>query len=212
MHGGYPAVLARLPDAGVPKLGAIKVGPFDMAKVEPVPVWAPIDVAFPTEVITPVKLAFVVTLPAVNADAVPDMFVPTKVEGVPRLGAMRVGLFDSTIVPPLPVTVHPDKAVPFPCKHGELTVVVKVIAGVDVAVATVPARPLADTTDIVVTVPAVAGGRLAHPEPVEVSTLPEAPAEVSPVPPLPTCVYQTCATESKRPTGTNAPPSYSSSV
>jgi hypothetical protein len=34
-----------------------------------------------------------------------------------------------------------------------VTVVVRVIAGVDVAVATVPAKPLFDTTDTEVTVP-----------------------------------------------------------
>jgi hypothetical protein len=37
-----------------------------------------------------------------------------------------------------------------------VTVVVKVIAGVDVAVATVPAKPLFDTTDTEVTVPGTA--------------------------------------------------------
>jgi hypothetical protein len=42
-------------------------------------------VAFPTEVIAPVKLALVVTLPAVNPDAVPVMFVATKEAGVPRI-------------------------------------------------------------------------------------------------------------------------------
>ena len=42
-----------------------------------------IDVAFPTEVTSPVKLAFVVTLPAVKPEAVPVIFVPTNDAGVP---------------------------------------------------------------------------------------------------------------------------------
>ena len=37
-----------------------------------------------------------------------------------------------------------------------------VIAGVEEAVATVPAKPLVDTTDTVVTVPDVAGVELTH--------------------------------------------------
>ena len=43
-------------------------------------------------------------------------------------------------------------AVPFPLSTP-VTVVLRVIAGVVVAVATVPASPLADTTDVEVTVP-----------------------------------------------------------
>ena len=43
-------------------------------------------------------------------------------------------------------------AVPLPYKTPEM-LVVSVMAGVVVAVATVPAKPLADTTDTLVTVP-----------------------------------------------------------
>lgn len=39
--------------------------------------------ALPTEVTSPVRLAFVVTFPAVNPEAVPVMFVPVRDEGVP---------------------------------------------------------------------------------------------------------------------------------
>jgi len=65
--------------------------------------------ALPTEVTSPVKLALVVTLLAVNAVAVPVMFVPTKADGVPKLGVTRVGLFDNTtlVVPVLVVTPVP---------------------------------------------------------------------------------------------------------
>ena len=55
------------------------------------------------DVTTPVKLAFVVTLLAVKAVAVPVMFVPTRKEGVPRLGVTKVGEVSSTILP-VPVT------------------------------------------------------------------------------------------------------------
>jgi len=58
----------------------------------------------PTEVTPPVRLALVVTVPAVKPAAVPVMFVPTSVEGVPRFGVTRVGLFDST-TEPVPVAV-----------------------------------------------------------------------------------------------------------
>ena len=72
---------------------------------------AAILVAFPTEVTSPVKLALVVTLPAVKPEAVPVMFVPTKADGVPNAGVVKVGLSlrttdpvpveDVTPVPPL---------------------------------------------------------------------------------------------------------------
>ena len=48
-------------------------------------------VALPTEVTSPVKLALVVTVPAVSPAAVPVMLVPTKAEGVPRSGVINVG-------------------------------------------------------------------------------------------------------------------------
>ena len=55
--------------------------------------------ALPTEVTAPVKLAFVVTLPAVRPAAVPVMFVPTRVDGVPRFGVTSVGLVANTKAP-----------------------------------------------------------------------------------------------------------------
>jgi hypothetical protein len=63
----------------------------------------PKDVALPTEVTAPVKLALVVTLPAVRPEAVPVMFVPTKADGVPSAGVTRVGLVANT-KEPVPVS------------------------------------------------------------------------------------------------------------
>ena len=62
-------------------------------------------------------------------------------------------------------------AVPLPFKTPVIDVV-SVMAGVVVAVATVPAKPLADTTLALVTVPLVAGAVDAQVVPLLVSTLP----------------------------------------
>jgi hypothetical protein len=108
---------------GVPRIGVTKVG--EVANTaEPVPVSSvkapkrlaelnePSDAALPTEVTAPVKLAFVVTLPAVRPDAVPVMFVPTNALGVPNAGVTNVGLVDNTTLPDPVEVVTP---VP-PCK------------------------------------------------------------------------------------------------
>ena len=55
--------------------------------------------AFPVEVMCPVRLALVVTLPAVNPDAVPVMLVPTSADGVPRAGVTSVGEVPKTNAP-----------------------------------------------------------------------------------------------------------------
>ena len=60
-------------------------------------------------------------------------------------------------------------AVPLPLSRP-VTVVESVIAGVVVAVATVPASPLADTTDTLVTVPVVGVDQVGVPAPALVST------------------------------------------
>ena len=52
----------------------------------------PSTAALPTDVICPVKFALVVTLPAVNPDAVPVTLVIIPEAGVPNAGAVRVGL------------------------------------------------------------------------------------------------------------------------
>ena len=56
-------------------------------------------VALPTEVTSPVKLALVVTVPAVRLAAVPVILVPTNVLGVPRLGVTSVGEVANTTLP-----------------------------------------------------------------------------------------------------------------
>jgi hypothetical protein len=112
---GKPVVLVRTPLAGVPRAGVTSVGLVaNTAAPDPVSsVKAPArlaelnepnTVALPVEVIAPVKLALVVTLPAVSPAAVPVMFVPTRAEGVPRAGVTRVGELDSTTLP-VPVEV-----------------------------------------------------------------------------------------------------------
>ena len=62
-----------------------------------------IVVAFPEEVISPVRLALVVTLPDVRLDAVPDTLVITPDAGVPRAGVTSVGRVANT-APPVPVS------------------------------------------------------------------------------------------------------------
>ena len=67
----------------------------------------PSDVALPEEVTAPVKFAFVVTFPAVKFEAVPEIFVPTNVDGVPKFGVTSVGELEKTklldVVPVVPV-------------------------------------------------------------------------------------------------------------
>ena len=66
-------------------------------------------------------------------------------------------------------------AVPLPLRTPVI-VVVKVMAGVLVAVATVPAKPLAETTETLVTVPLVAGAaQVGAPPVVAVNTWPVVP-------------------------------------
>jgi hypothetical protein len=71
---------------------------------------------------------------------------------------VRVGEADKTTVLPVPVVLAAEIAVPLPARTGLLIVVSIVIAGVVVAFATVPAKPLVDTTETVVTVPPVPDG------------------------------------------------------
>jgi hypothetical protein len=89
--------------------------------------------------------------PILSPAAVPVIFVPISTEGVPRFGVISVGLVANTTLP-VPVLGAALIAVPLPCKMP-VTVVDNVMTGVVVGVATVPARPLADSTDTLVTVP-----------------------------------------------------------
>ena len=69
-------------------------------------------------------------------------------------------------------------AVPLPLSKPVM-VVESVIAGVVVAVATVPASPLADTTDTLVTEPVAAVDHVGVPAPALVSTWPNVPAALT---------------------------------
>ena len=59
---------------------------------------AAIAVALPTEVTSPVKLALVVTLPAVRPEAVPVTLVIIPEAGVPKAGAVITGLVSVLLV------------------------------------------------------------------------------------------------------------------
>lgn len=107
---GKPVALVSVALEGVPKAGVTNVGLLantaaplpvssDKAPASCDDVNEPKDVALPTEVTAPVRLALVVTLPAVRPAAVPVMFVPTKVDGVPRFGVTNVGLVAKTKAP-----------------------------------------------------------------------------------------------------------------
>ena len=68
-------------------------------------------------------------------------------------------------------------AVPLPLSKPVI-VVDRVMAGVVVEVATVPAKPLADTTDTLVTEPVAGVVHVGAPAPALVKTLPDVPAAV----------------------------------
>jgi hypothetical protein len=119
-----PVTLVITPEAGVPSAGVTRVGEVaNTADPEPVSLVSavfncdelndPNTAAFPTEVICPVRLAFVVTLPAVKLDAVPVILVPTNAEGVPRAGVTRVGEVANTSTPE-PVS---SEITPFSCSE-----------------------------------------------------------------------------------------------
>lgn len=80
----------------------------------------------------------------------------------PRAGVMSVGVLARTTAP-VPVVLAADIAVPLP-ESMPVTLVVRVMAGVVVAVATVPAKPFAVTTETLVTVP--------EPDALSVNSLP----------------------------------------
>jgi len=67
---GNPVQLVSVPLVGVPSSGVTSVGLLSMTNFDPVPVCEATEVALPTEVIGPVRLALVVTVAAL-----PVMFV-----------------------------------------------------------------------------------------------------------------------------------------
>ena len=105
-----PVTLVIVPDAGVPRAGVTNVGlvantaaPDPVSSVNAVAscddVNEPRTAAFPTDVTWPVKLALVVTLPAVKLAAVPDTLVMIPEAGVPNAGVTNVGLVANTNAP-----------------------------------------------------------------------------------------------------------------
>jgi len=103
----------------------------------------------------------------------PVAFVRVREVGVSSAGEVSEGEVDKTTLPE-PVVDAAETAVPFPCKIP-VTEVERVIAGVVVAVATVPARPLAETTETDVTVP--------PPDVLDMVLLPPTVVTVIPEPP-----------------------------
>src|SRR5581483_7192611 len=103
----------------VTMVGVTMVGDVSTTNFVPVPVWLAIDVAFPDEVMTPVRFAFVVTLPAVRPLAVPVKLVAVIDDGVPP-APLKVTkapadptLMPSAVMTPVPVVVV-DGATPAP--------------------------------------------------------------------------------------------------
>jgi hypothetical protein len=107
-----------------------------------------IEVAFPLEVIGPVRLAFVITVAA-------KLPVP-----LPVTPPVKVIVWSPVLAPEIelvPVTARvgvelPDKVIEFTVV-GVIAPAIIVIAGVVVAFATVPEKPFAVATDTEVTVP-----------------------------------------------------------
>ena len=89
----------RLVPVAAPILGVTSVGEAFMTKVDPVPVWDAMDVALPTDVMGPVRLALVVTVDAlpfrlavmVPAEKFPDVSLTTAVEAV--LVVKKAGMY-----------------------------------------------------------------------------------------------------------------------
>ena len=60
---GRPVALVSTAAVGVPKLGVTNTGDVSTTNLVPVPVCEAMEVALPTDVITPVKLALVASFP-----------------------------------------------------------------------------------------------------------------------------------------------------
>ena len=138
VNGAVMANLFTVVAVATPIFGVTKVGEVSTTNLVPVPVCEAIDVALPEEVMTPVRLASVVTVAAL-----PVMFVWSPVltpEMVEVPVTARVGVLEPERVMPL-------------TEVGVIAPKVRVIAGVIVEVATEPETPLAVVTDTDVTVP-----------------------------------------------------------
>lgn len=156
-----PLTLKLVPVAA-PMFGVTSVGLVFITNVEPVPVCAATEVALPEDVIGPVKLALVVTLPAVKPDAVPVQFVKTPLAGVPSAGATKV-LLESVSVPAnvasVPLTAGRVRVVVAVCARVVLNapVVAKSPARASAPVVTVSAVPAELTTTALLPFPVMVG-------------------------------------------------------
>ena len=104
-------------------------------------------VELPEEVTSPVKLALVVTVPAVNPEAVPVILVPIKAEGVPKAGVTKVGEVDKTTSPvPVEVVVP---VPPFATDNVPVTFEVRSIEPASWSLVTLPA-PIAVTPALLI--------------------------------------------------------------
>ena len=108
--GDVRLTLLMLVAVATPRTGVTNVGLVSTTNLLPVPVCDAIEVALPTDVIGPVRFAFVVTLPAVKPAAVPVMFVPTRAVGVPNAGVTNVGEVARTGAPVPVAVVHTGRA------------------------------------------------------------------------------------------------------
>lgn len=104
--------------------------------------------------VEPLKVTEPLVPPFTPVVIIPDTPMDVAL-ATPSAGVTRVGEVAKTTEPE-PVVAAALIAVPLP-ERMPVTVVESVIAGVVVAVATVPAKPLADTTDTLVTLPPLPG-------------------------------------------------------
>ncbi len=148
---GNPVALVSVAADGVPRLGVVRVGDVPKTKA-PVPVSSvTAEIRFALDGVAR-NVATPVPKPETPVEiGRPVPFVSVTADGVPRFGVVSVGEVAKTTLP-LPVVVAALIAVPLPDRIP-VTDVVRVIAGVDVAFATVPANPFAVTTETLETVP-----------------------------------------------------------
>ena len=122
--------LARLPDAGVPRTGATRVGELIVGAVERTLLPVPVEVVTP---VPPLATGKVPVTPVAKGKPVQLVrILPTP--GVPRTGVTRIGAVESTVLP-LPVEV----VTPVPPRRTGKVPAVTCVAEIEMASA--PATP-----------------------------------------------------------------------
>ena len=144
---GRPVQFVSVPLVGVPSSGVVSVG--EVANTNsPLPVSS--VTALARLALDGVANAVATPVPRPETPVLigsPVQLVSVPLDGVPSAGVTSVGELLKTTVEPEPVVVAALIAVPLPASTGLLIEVVSVIAGVVVGLATVPAKPLAVTTE-----------------------------------------------------------------